>query len=276
MNPCKKRFTLCAALLLSPLCWAPAAAQKEILIGQVAGYTGPVSKSANEMGLGARVAIEAVNAQGGVLGRKLRLIAADDQFKPEETARLIASMAGKVSALLHTIGSAQMGYVLKQGVLDKVTLPVLGTIPAQDSFVQPLRRNIFHFRATDRDQLEKIVAQLTTVGVGKIAVLAPDNVNGKEGAAIIEEALKQRNLKTTARAMYEISLKANLDPQIKIMQDSVPDAIIFLGPSNLIAGLTSKMRGRGVAASLFSASYADHRMIAKVAGMQAARGFAIA
>src|SRR6185295_3956768 len=85
-----------------------AQAQREILIGHVAGYTGAVSKDSSEMGLGAQVAFDAANERGGFAGRTFRIITADDQYKPEETVRLLRSMVGKVSALLPTTGSSNL------------------------------------------------------------------------------------------------------------------------------------------------------------------------
>ena len=54
------------SLMLGTLAAAPAQAQKsqqEIVIGHVAGYTGPVTKDATEMGAGAQVYFDSVNAK---------------------------------------------------------------------------------------------------------------------------------------------------------------------------------------------------------------------
>lgn len=273
----KTTHSLALALTLAGLFSPPAHAQaKELAIGHVAGYTGPVSKTAVEMGQGAQVFIDAINDQGGVLGRKMRLVTADDQFKPEETAKLIAAMEGKVSALLPTLGSANMGYLIKQGVLDNVGMPILGAIPSQDSYRTKQYKNVFHIRASDRDQMNKIVHQLTTVGIKKIAVVAPNNPNGKEGAANVEDALQKQGLKLAGSGLYEIAVNANYGPQVKAMQAAQPDAIIFLGPSNSIGEITRQLRAVDVNAPLFSASYADPKVVIKFAGAQHARGFAIA
>ena len=246
---------------------------QDILIGQVAGYTSAVSREANEMALGAKVLMESVNARGGVKGKKLRLLQADDHYKPEETVKLIASMAGKVSALLPAIGSANMGAVLKSGVIDNVTLPIVGTIPANESFRTPMHKNIFHFRAGDRAQLEKIIEQLTAVGITRIAVLARKNPSSDEAIAIIQEALKQRNLKLDMVAIYDVTAKS-FEPQVRYMQEKKPDAIILLGTQQGIANVTKDLKAGGVGAPLYAVSYADSKLISKVVGPQA-RGFVI-
>ena len=267
-----KNRTYVLLLALPGLAWAPAWGQ-EILIGHIGGFTSVVAKEANEIGLGARVMFEAVNARGGVRGKKLRLVAADDHYKAEETAKLVASMAGKVSALLPPQGSANMGLVLKSGVLDKVTLPVVGTVPSNESFRNPLHKNIFHFRAGDRRQLEKIVEQLTTVGIKNIAVLARDNPSSTEAIAIVREAMKERGLTLEAVSIYDIAAKT-FTSQVKFMQEKKPDAIILLGTQSGIANVTKELKAGGVGALLYAVSYADFRLIAKTVGPES-RGFVI-
>ena len=109
-------YSLFLALVLGSLA-SQVSAQQDIVIGHVAGYTGPVTKDATEMGAGAQVYFDAVNASGGVLKRKVRILVVDDHFKPDETVQQIAALKGKVSALLPPVGSANFDKVIKEGVL---------------------------------------------------------------------------------------------------------------------------------------------------------------
>jgi ABC-type branched-subunit amino acid transport system substrate-binding protein len=254
-------------VLLSPAAWS------QIMIGQVAGFKSATSKEANDMALGARVLIAAVNAHGGVLGKTVALLQADDNYKPEETAKEIEAMAGKVSALLPAIGSANVNYVLKTGLLDRITLPIVGTIPSNESFRNPPHKNLFHFRAGDRAQLEKIVEQLTTVGIKNIAVLARKNPSSDEGIVIIREALEKRGSKLSLISIYDVTAKT-FETQVKYMQEKQPDAIILLGTQQGIANVTKELKAGGVNALLYAVSYADFKLISSVTG-PAARGFVI-
>lgn len=57
------------------------AAQGTIKIGLIDTYTGPASVYCNDVRDGLKLAVDEVNARGGVLGRQLVLIARDDKFK---------------------------------------------------------------------------------------------------------------------------------------------------------------------------------------------------
>jgi len=56
------------------------ASQAQILIGQTAGFTGPVSAGVKETLDGAKLYLDAVNAKGGVGGQAIELISLDDKF----------------------------------------------------------------------------------------------------------------------------------------------------------------------------------------------------
>jgi branched-chain amino acid transport system substrate-binding protein len=64
----------------------------EVKIGQTMPYSGPVSAISN-LGLASAAYFDKVNAEGGVNGRKLRLVSLDDGYNPartvEQTRRLV-------------------------------------------------------------------------------------------------------------------------------------------------------------------------------------------
>ena len=264
-----------ALLFSASLAFGQKKDQKEIVIGHVAGYTGPVTKDATEMGQGAQVYIDAVNARGGVLNRKIRLLVVDDHFKPDETVQLIAAQKGKVSALLPPVGSAQFTEVLKAGVLDKIDFPILGVIPGVESFREPPRKNLFHFRAGDFDQIVKMIDLTTSVGQTKIGVLATDNPNGEQVIAFMQQTLAKKNLKLAAVQKYVIGPKIDWAPIVKGYQQSQPDVIVLVGPPFATAAFIKEAKSAGVGSALYGLSYTDFRLTTKLAGNQLARGVAI-
>ncbi len=70
-----KQWLVVGAALL-----AAAPAFSQILIGQTAGFSGPVAAGVKETTEGAKLWIDAVNAKGGVNGQKIELISMDDKF----------------------------------------------------------------------------------------------------------------------------------------------------------------------------------------------------
>jgi ABC-type branched-subunit amino acid transport system substrate-binding protein len=78
MHICHKLATL-ALVLFSNLASADnGVTDREILIGQFAAISGPAAQLGQRMQLGMQAYFTAVNAQGGVHGRTIRLITRDD------------------------------------------------------------------------------------------------------------------------------------------------------------------------------------------------------
>lgn len=69
-----------------------ASVHAQLLIGQTAGFSGPVAAGVKETTDGAKLYINAVNAKGGVNGQKIELLSIDDKFDPKqagENARIL-------------------------------------------------------------------------------------------------------------------------------------------------------------------------------------------
>ncbi len=98
-----------AALLALPLAGCGKKADSnEILIGEYGALTGSIASFGQSTHKGITLAIEEINASGGVLGKKIRLVTEDDQGKPEEALTAVTKLISKdrVSALLGEFASS--------------------------------------------------------------------------------------------------------------------------------------------------------------------------
>src|SRR3989442_1110998 len=79
----------------------------EVLLGQAAAFSGPSAGLGVEMWRGASVAFAASNDGGGVHGRKVRLVLADDGYDAERAAPAVARLItkDKVFALFGGVGT---------------------------------------------------------------------------------------------------------------------------------------------------------------------------
>ncbi|MEY2879085.1 MAG: hypothetical protein RLZZ15_1465, partial [Verrucomicrobiota bacterium] len=97
----------CLSTLLLLAC--AARAQDTIKIGEFASMTGKEATFGQFAHQGTLLAIEEINAAGGVLGRKLELLLEDDQSKPGEAATIVKKFISrdKVVAVLGEITSGR-------------------------------------------------------------------------------------------------------------------------------------------------------------------------
>ncbi|MCC6278126.1 MAG: ABC transporter substrate-binding protein [Oligoflexia bacterium] len=87
---------------------APAASD-EILVGEYGSMTGNEATFGISTSQGIKLAFEEINAQGGVKGKKLKLISLDDQGKPEEAASVVTKLItqNKVVAVIGEVASSR-------------------------------------------------------------------------------------------------------------------------------------------------------------------------
>ena len=98
----------CVGSLQSRLCWpphcalaVPVYAQDVIKIAAGAPLTGPLAKQGQEVANAVKLAVEEWNAKGGVLGKKIVVMEADDQGNPQ----IGVAAAEKVAADAAVMGS---------------------------------------------------------------------------------------------------------------------------------------------------------------------------
>ncbi|NCN41685.1 ABC transporter substrate-binding protein [bacterium] len=82
-------------------------ASNQILIGQFGSLTGAEATFGQSTDKGIRLAIDAVNASGGIKGKKIKLITEDNQGKPDEAAAVVKKLItqDQVVALLGEVAS---------------------------------------------------------------------------------------------------------------------------------------------------------------------------
>src|SRR5262245_54961254 len=94
--------------------YGPGASDTEIKLGQTVPYSGPVS-AYGTIGKSAAAYFEMLNQQGGVNGRKIRLISLDDAYSPpktvEQTRRLVEEE--NVLAIFSPVGTPTSSAVHK-------------------------------------------------------------------------------------------------------------------------------------------------------------------
>ena len=175
-----KWYALARGLILGSLVFNTAA-QAQILIGQTAGFSGPVASGVKETTDGAKLYIDSVNAKGGVHGQKIELISLDDKFDPklaaENAKQLIVER--QVLALFLNRGTPHTEAI--NPVLEQYGVPLIGPSTGAMVLHRPVKKFIFNVRATYQREAEKAVEHLNTMGVKRIAVVHTDDSFGQDG-----------------------------------------------------------------------------------------------
>ncbi len=232
--------TLGAALLLL----AGAAAQAQILIGQTAGFSGPVAAGVKETTDGAKLYIDSINAKGGIGGQKIELISLDDKFDPKlaaENARKLIEEQN-VAAMFLTRGTPHNEAILPW--LDKYGVPLIGPSTGAMTLHQPVRKHIFNVRATYQREAEKAVVHLATIGMNKIALVHVDDSFGEDGLAGAQKGLASAKISAVAVEKFDRA-KPDFSKIAPLVAKSGAQAVVMIASGAAVVDGIKAFRAAG-------------------------------
>ena len=252
---------------------APAA---ELVIGQVAPLSSVLANTGRQMVVGGQIYFDAINAQGGVHGAKIRHQVLDDGYKVSETVRLTREMLAKpdVVALFGFSGTANVTQLLTDGVLDVGGAALVPPYTGGESLRNPFNPWIFHVRAGNADEAEHRVQQLTTLGMKRIAVMYQDDGFGTAGLLGVTNALAKRSLKLSVAAGYERNTD-KVEEAVKKINASDAQAIIMVSVNKSTAAFMRLYRESGGSAQTYNISVVDPAELVKLAGIKNAQSLGI-
>jgi branched-chain amino acid transport system substrate-binding protein len=230
---------------------APAVAQavagvteKEIAIGSCSALEGPSSALGKQTVAGAKAYFSLTNDEGGVNGRKLRLIAYDDSYDPAKTQGCFDKlMTDNVFALGFFVGTPTAVKYLPMAEENKI--PVVGLFTGAQILYTPMRHWIITVRASYYDETrEQIDGTWNTMGYRKIGVIYPDDAFGAAVLDGVKVALKAHGAEPIAVASYQRQT-AKVDAAISRVRAASPQAVVVAGPPNTVAPIVKHAHAAG-------------------------------
>lgn len=246
----------------------------EVVLGQSAIISGPLGAPIKALNAGAQMAFDAVNTQGGVHGRKIRVVTIDDELAPPkavENYRKLLDERGVV-AMFGCVGSGTTAAAAK--LLQDYGCASVGGFAVADSARAKAAGHAFFVRASTGREAEVLVRQLDTIGITRIAVAHLDNPGGAEALALVTKAMTSMGAKPVASG----GLKgdgSNVDQLGKDLAAQQPQAVIMYLAGRGPADLMTAMRKAGSNPMFYGMSIVAGEVVAKMLG-EKARGLAIA
>lgn len=199
----------------------------EILLGQSTALSGPLAELGNDTSTASRAYFNFINTQGGVHGRKIRLITLDDGYNTEKGIANTKQLIDKdgVFALFNVIGTPANTALLP--VIAQAGIPSIAPYTGSDAVRKPLHRHVFNVRAGYADETEKIIEHLGVRGIDKVAVVYQNNAFGKDGLASVEQALARRKLTVHGAATIENDA-ADAEKAATALAATKPQAVIMI------------------------------------------------
>jgi branched-chain amino acid transport system substrate-binding protein len=237
----------------------PGGASSPILIGQSAGFTGGQAEYSKDVKSGIEACFAAVNKSGGINGRPLKLVIADDQGKKEivvaNTRKLVET--DNVFALIGYTSGAGVEAALPY--LDSAKVPMLSPATGNMGIRAAFHRYLFHTRAGYDREMKKIVSTMVMTGMTRFALVYLEDV-GPDNPKAMHEALAENNLKAVAA----VGLNRNatdFTPQIDTLMKSQPAVVLFITNGNPIVKIVQGMKQRGYTGQFVTSSFSGFKFI---------------
>jgi branched-chain amino acid transport system substrate-binding protein len=178
-----------------------ASAAEPIRIGSVVSATGAAAYLGDPELKTLQLYIERINAEGGVLGRKLELVHYDDGSEANKAnsfaKRLIES--DKVDLI---IGGTTTGSTMAMiPLVEKAGMPLI-SMAAGVPIIEPVKKWVFKVAPTDRMAAEKVFTEMKRLGLSKIGLLSETSGFGQSGSKETQAVAPRFGISIVANETY--------------------------------------------------------------------------
>ena len=181
------------AALLAAL-WSASAAAQDILLGYLPSAAGPFATFSKTNEIGAQIAVDEINAAGGIAGRKLRIVAFDTAGKPDQAVVGLRKLGedDKVLAVIGPLSSSECRVVFPAA--DRVGVVSMSMASSAPKLAEPFQ---YAFRNTSDEgyMFERVMRALQAKGfatkTAAIAYATDDVISKVMGENVLPGVMKK-------------------------------------------------------------------------------------
>ena len=176
----------------------------EILVGSIQDLSGPIAAYGKAVRQGMLLRVEEANEQGGVHGRKLKLLVEDDGYDPKKAVLAAQKLVNqdKVFIVAGHIGTAQNNAAMPVQ-FEKNIINFLPITAAREMY-EPFNRLKYSFAATYYDQIRTSLPKMVKdKGAKKVCAIYQDDEFGLEVVRGAEAGLKSMNMELAEKSSFK-------------------------------------------------------------------------
>jgi branched-chain amino acid transport system substrate-binding protein len=222
-----KRIALLAVALLFA---APAFAQT-IKIGLVTALSGQSARAGEAITRGLQVAIDEINAGGGVLGRKLELVRRDDEATPAKGVIAARELLFKENVTVLFGGLDTPVSIAIVPIVNEAKIPFMGPWAAGTPITRNGAKENYVFRVSAVDEIVN-KAMLTysqkTFNAKNCGMILVNNPWGESNEKGLTAALAAKNMKAAGIEKFEGN-DVDVVPQLTRLKNAGADCLFLVG-----------------------------------------------
>jgi branched-chain amino acid transport system substrate-binding protein len=246
----------------------PAAAQEPLRIGFFAPLTGFAAADGASARHSAELAVEELNAAGGLRGRRVELVVYDDRHDSKEAVALATKLVERDRVVGVVSGSYSMPSRVTAPVFARAGLPMVVGYAVHPDVT---RAGSCIFRNGFLGQVEGAAAAESAVRLQqarRIAVLTIDNDFGRVTSAAFIERARKLGAEVVSEQVYKLG-EREFGPYLTRLQGQPLDLVFHTSYYNEGAQITRKARELGLRAALEGTEGIDSPKFLELAGTAA-------
>jgi ABC-type branched-subunit amino acid transport system substrate-binding protein len=246
-----------------------------LVLGQSLPLSGPSAQLGLDYRRGALAWFEAVNREGGIHGRKIKLISLDDKYEPPQTLINTRQLLKRndLLALFGYVGTPTTKVALP--LIEAAKVPLVAPMTGASLLRRPELRMVFNMRTSYRQEIAAMVDELVRDAHHRIAIVYQDDAFGQDGLDGALAALNSHGLKP----LVITTVQRNSDQVGKALNDLMavnPNGIVLVSAYVSSAALSTALRDRGSKAQIMNVSFVGTQALQKTMPVGEANGIGVA
>ncbi|MFN0186513.1 MAG: ABC transporter substrate-binding protein [Aquabacterium sp.] len=238
----------------------------EIVLGSIQDLSGPIAAFGKQSRAGMLLRVDEINEQGGIAGRKIKLLVEDAAYDPKRAVLATQKLVNqdKIFMMVGHIGTAQnlaaMPIQFEKNVIN--FLP----ITAAREMYEPFHKLKYSFAATYYDQIRTVLPKLAQEKkASKICTMYQDDEFGLEVVRGGEAGLKTINMAFTEKTSYKRGA-TDFSSQVSRMKAAGCDLVVLGTIIRETIGAIGESRKTGFNPTFLGSSAAYTDLIHKLGG----------
>lgn len=228
-SPLRRILPGTVAALTLTVSGLPAQAADTIKIGLVAALSGQSAKSGEALTRGLTIAIDEINAEGGILGRRAELVRRDDESNPAKgmlAARELIQRE-KVTVLFGGLDTPVSLAIVP--LANQLKAPFMGIWAAGTKITENGAKDNYVFRVSAVDELvdEALVRYGLDRGMKKPGMILVNNPWGESNELGFRAALKARDMGAPVERFEDSDI--DVVPQLTRLRNAGVDTLLMVG-----------------------------------------------
>lgn len=248
-----------------------ASSEGPIVLGMVTPMSGSSSAIGPYMENGAQLAIDEINADGGVLDRELSLVVEDEACDPRTAVAAANKLVSQDVAV--SVGGYCSGATLPTlPIFAKANVPMIIPAANSDELVDQGLENVFLINGTGTQQAAAALAYLEKSGAQRVAVIDDNTSYSTNIADLTADLLEESGGPELVAKQSVTAGESDYSANVNAVLEADPDLVYWTGYYQEGGLILRQLRQAGYEGDFMVADGSVDKQLLKIAGEQNAEG----